>query len=49
MNLSLENRVLLSLIAKTSFGKDIDFLKSDEKLEDFDWNIVWILRKEEAL
>ena len=41
MNLSLENRVLLSLIAKTSFGKDIDFLENDEKLEDINWDIIY--------
>lgn len=41
MNLSLENRVLLSLIAKTSFDKDIPFLQGDEKLEDIDWNAVY--------
>lgn len=41
MNLSLENRVLLSLIAKTSFGKDIPFLQGDEKLADIDWVEVY--------
>ncbi len=41
MNLSLENRVLLSLIAKTSFGKDIDFLENDEKLEDINWADIY--------
>ena len=41
MNLSLENRVLLSLIAKTSFSKDIDFLENGEKLEDINWDIVY--------
>lgn len=41
MSISLENRVLLSLIAKTSFNKDVSFLKADEKLEDINWEAVY--------
>lgn len=41
MEISLDNRFLLSLIAKTSFGKDIDFLQSDEKLEDINWANIY--------
>lgn len=41
MSISLDNRVLLSLIAKTSFGKDIEFLKENEKPEDINWENVY--------
>ncbi len=41
MKIDLENRVLLSLIAKTSFGKDIPFLQGEEKLEDINWAMVY--------
>ncbi|MBR5246888.1 MAG: nucleotidyltransferase family protein [Clostridia bacterium] len=41
MMLDLESRVLLSLIAKTSFGKDIPFLHGDEKIEDANWEKVY--------
>lgn len=41
MSISLDNRVLLSLIAKTSFGKNIDFLKENEKQEDINWENVY--------
>ncbi len=41
MNLSLENRVLLSLIAKSSFDKSISFLQEGEKLEDINWAQVY--------
>ena len=41
MKIDLESRVLLSLIAKTSFGKDIPFLQGDEKAEDIDWAKVY--------
>lgn len=41
MNFDLESRVLLSLIGKSSFGKDMPFLQGDEKLEDIDWAKVY--------
>lgn len=41
MSISLDNRVLLSPIAKTSFGKDIEFLKENEKQEDINWENVY--------
>ncbi len=41
MNLDLESRVLMSLIAKTSFNKDVPFLQDDEKIEDIDWAKVY--------
>ncbi len=41
MSLSLENRVLLSLIAEASFGKSIDFLQGNEQLTDVDWDYVY--------
>lgn len=41
MNFDLESRCLLSLIAKTSFGKDVPFLQGDEKIEDIDWAKVY--------
>ena len=41
MQIELENRVLLSLIAKSSFGKDIPFLQDNEKIEDIDWAKVY--------
>lgn len=41
MHIDLESRVLLSLIAKSSFGKDIPFLQNDEKIEDVNWANVY--------
>ena len=41
MKLDLENRVLLSLIAKTSFGKNVEFLQGEERIEDVDWSKVY--------
>lgn len=41
MSISLENRVLLSLVAKTSFNKNVDFLQGEEKLEDINWENVY--------
>lgn len=41
MSLSLENRVLLSLIAETSFGKKLKFLENGENLSDINWDIVY--------
>lgn len=41
MSISLENRALLSLIAKTSFGKDVAFLRENEKPEDVNWADVY--------
>ncbi len=41
MKFDLESRVLLSLIAKTSFGKDVPFLQGDETLEDINWAKVY--------
>ncbi len=41
MGLNLENRVLLSLVAKSSFGKDVPFLKDEESLEDINWLQVY--------
>lgn len=41
MKIDLESRVLLSLIAKSSFGKDVPFLQGDEKLEDINWAKVY--------
>lgn len=41
MSISLDNRVLLSLIAKTSFCKDVEFLQENEKQEDINWENVY--------
>ena len=41
MQISLENRILLSLIAKSSFNKDVPFLQDTEKIEDVDWAKVY--------
>ena len=41
MHLDLESRVLLSLIAKSSFDKDVEFLQNDEKVEDVNWEKVY--------
>lgn len=41
MNIDLESRVLMSLIAKTSFGKDVPFLQGDEEIKDIDWAKVY--------
>ncbi len=41
MNIDLESRVLMSLIAKTSFNKDVPFLQGDEKLDDVNWEKVY--------
>lgn len=41
MKIDLESRVLMSLIAKTSFGKDVPFLQGDEEIKDVDWARVY--------
>lgn len=41
MSIELENRVLLSLIAKTSFNKDIAFLQDDESIDNVNWESVY--------
>lgn len=41
MQMDLESRVLLSLIAKSSFGKDISFLQNGEKIDDVNWEKVY--------
>lgn len=41
MKIDLESRALMSLIAKTSFGKDVPFLQGDEKIRDIDWEKVY--------
>ena len=41
MSISLDNRVLLSLIAKTSFNKDIAFLQDDESIDNVNWESVY--------
>ena len=41
MHLDLESRVILSLIAKSSFDKDVEFLQNDEKVEDVNWEKVY--------
>ncbi len=41
MKIDLESRVLLSLISKTSFNKDVPFLQDNEKIEDINWRKVF--------
>ncbi len=41
MKLDLESRLLLSLIAKTSFDRDVPFLEDNEKIEDVNWSKVY--------
>ncbi len=41
MQIDLESRLLLSLIAKSSFGKEVSFLQDNEKIEDINWEKVY--------
>lgn len=41
MNIDLNSRALLSLIAKTSFGKNVDYLQDGESIDKIDWEAVY--------